>query len=54
MTFGELMDQINRRAAERRASDRAIAEAAGMSIEEFDADTTAPDPREDAEETESQ
>jgi len=44
MNFDELMDQVNRRAEARRASDREMARLAGMTIEEFDADTTAPDP----------
>jgi len=44
MNFDELMYQVNRRAEARRASDREMARLNGMTIEEFDADTTAPDP----------
>jgi len=45
-TFDEMMERIERRREQERASDRAIAALSGMTIEEFDADTTAPDPRE--------
>jgi len=43
MTYEELMDQVNRRAEARRASDREMARLAGMTIEKFDADTTVYD-----------
>ena len=44
-TYDKLMAQINKRAADRRASDREIARLSGVSVAELDADTTAPDPR---------
>jgi len=45
-TFDEMMERIERRREQERASDKAIAALSGMTIEEFDADTTALDPRE--------
>jgi len=45
-TFDEMMERIERRREQERASDKAIAALSGMTIHEFDADTTAPDPRE--------
>jgi len=47
-TYDELMDKINRKRQRERASDRAVAQAEEISIEEFDADTTAPDTVSDA------
>jgi len=44
-SYDELMGKVNRRAEARRASDRAVAKATRQTIEEFDADATAPDPR---------
>ena len=47
LDLDKLIGQIERKRERERADDRAIAEAVGMTIEEFDADTTAPDPRPD-------
>ena len=40
----DIIDRLNARIARDQASDREVARLAGMTIEEFDADTTAPDP----------
>ena len=42
--FDEFMKTINGRADRRRASDAEVARLSGVTIEQFDADTTAPDP----------
>ena len=43
-TFDELMAGINKRADDRRASDRGFAKAAGTTVRKLDADTTKADP----------
>jgi len=43
-TFDEMMERIESRREQERASDKAIAALSGMTIDEFDADTTVPDP----------
>ena len=40
-----LIDKLNKRIEQGQASDRAVAQAAGVTLREFDADTTAPDER---------
>jgi len=45
-----LLDGLDAACARNRASDEAVAEMAGMTMAEFDADTTAPDPGAGAEE----
>jgi len=42
-----LLAQLDARRAEKRASDEEVTRLAGMTPDEFDADTTAPDPVED-------
>lgn len=49
-SFDKLMEQINHKREAERASDLEIARLSGVTIEEFDADTTAPDPLEDDDE----
>jgi len=39
-----ILDQLNERIARRQASDRELMRLTRQTIEEFDADTTAPDP----------
>ena len=39
-----LLAQLDARCARNRASDEEVARLVGMTIAEFDADTTAPDP----------
>ena len=39
-----ILDQLNERIARLQASDIELAQLTGQTIEEFDADTTAPDP----------
>ena len=40
----DFLTQLDTRCACKRASDEEVARLAGMTIAEFDADTTAPDP----------
>lgn len=43
MNHDDFLDSLNRRAERRRASDRAVARAAGITVAELDQDTTRPD-----------
>ena len=45
-----LLTQLDARCDRKRASDEEVARLGGMTIEQFDADTTAPDPDPGAEE----
>ena len=46
----DFLTQLDTRCAQKRASDEEVARLAGMTIAEFDADTTALDPDTGAEE----
>jgi hypothetical protein len=41
----DLIDRLNTRIERGKAGDRAVAKLSGMTVAEFGADTTAPDPR---------
>ena len=49
-----LLAYLDARCARKRAGDEEVARLVGMTVKEFDADTTAPDPDPGAEEEQAQ
>lgn len=43
----EIIDRLNRQIEHQQASDREVARLTGLTIDEYDADTMAPDPEEE-------